>query len=85
MKQLTGFEVWQWPEFRAFAERLGINADLATRELTIRMTEDAVTVQQEFVATESSPLLITKDELCNGIRPNPEVEKLVAKFRTAGG
>ena len=46
----SGYEVWQWPEFQAFADRLGIDRSLPTRDLNIYLPlEGAVTITQEYL------------------------------------
>jgi len=41
----TGLDVWNWPEFIAFAERLGINRDIPfIRSLTIDLEMDGLVV-----------------------------------------
>lgn len=43
-------EVWQWPEFKAFAKRLGIALDLSTKTITIRFPlNGAVEVEQVYL------------------------------------
>lgn len=45
-KPTTGWEMWEWPEFKAFAERLGINYDGRIIEMSIEITEGAVTLTE---------------------------------------
>ena len=46
----TGPEVWFWPEFIAFANRLGIDRTKQTKRLVITMdTEDAVAIDQQYL------------------------------------
>lgn len=46
----TGHEVWRWPEFRAFAERLGIAFDRPTKDINIFIpVEGIVTITEEYL------------------------------------
>lgn len=45
----TGWDVWRWPEFQAFARRLGIPLDRPTVDLNIYLPlEEAVTITEEY-------------------------------------
>lgn len=49
----TGWEVWQWPEFTAFAKRLGVELDLPTRSLTIHIPYDGITeITQGYIGRD---------------------------------
>lgn len=50
-------DVWQWPEFRAFAERLGIPLHLPTQrlELTLDIDEPVKVYQSYLGRTDSEP------------------------------
>lgn len=37
---VTGFEVFQWPEFRALVVRLGVPMDTPIKDITITLTEE---------------------------------------------
>lgn len=55
-RSVTGYEVYNWPEFEAFARRLGFKYDLATRDVTIRLTVDEfVVIEHNYQARENSP------------------------------
>jgi hypothetical protein len=43
-KMVTGFDVYHWPEFKAFAERLGIEYELLTTNVTITIPVEGVVV-----------------------------------------
>jgi len=44
-----GREVYHWPEFRAFAERLGLEYELPTTEITITIPlEGLVTIAHDY-------------------------------------
>ena len=46
---VTGRDVYYWPEFKAFAERLGIEYELLTTNLTITIPcEGAVVVAHDY-------------------------------------
>lgn len=48
-----GYDVWRWPEFIEFAKRLGIDLNLPTRGIVIRMYEgEAVSITQEYLADD---------------------------------
>lgn len=47
--RITGLEVYQWPEFIALCDKLGIDWNLSTKELTIKLTVDDVLITQSFV------------------------------------
>ena len=54
-KKVTLIEIWQWPEFMAFAERLGIPLTVPTTALTIHLPiRGAVEIKQEFVGMDST-------------------------------
>lgn len=43
-------DVYNWPEFRAFADRLGVVRSLSTQVLTIRLAfDEVVAVTQEYI------------------------------------
>ena len=47
---MVTYQVWNSPEFKAFAEFLGINMDVATEYLQIEMRpEEPVKICQEFM------------------------------------
>jgi hypothetical protein len=55
MKPELAYKAWDWPEFQAFAKRLGINMSVATTHLTIVFpidSGDVVKVIQEYVPEE---------------------------------
>jgi hypothetical protein len=46
-----GHVVYGWPEFQAFAKRLGLMWDLSTRQITITLpAEGSVTISQDYAA-----------------------------------
>lgn len=46
---VDGYEVYRWPEFRAFAARLGFVWDLYTTDVTIRLAEgEAVIISHNY-------------------------------------
>lgn len=47
MKRATGLEVFQWPEFKALAERLGIKLKDTTECLTITIPRNEVVLIAE--------------------------------------
>ncbi len=51
-----GYEVYSWPEFQAFAKRLGLMWDLRTVNLTITINEgEAVSIKQEYRGSDIPP------------------------------
>lgn len=53
---VASHKMWSWPEFRAFAERLGIPIELPTRSLSIHIDiADCreVVVDQQFLGQDS--------------------------------
>lgn len=49
-------DVYQWPEFLAFARRLGFMWDLSTRDVVIRMPLDGlVEIEHNYVGTDGPP------------------------------
>lgn len=55
MKPVEGYEVYHWPEFIAFAKRLGVPWELPTIDLNIFIPVDGfVKITQEFDADEFS-------------------------------
>lgn len=52
---ISGYEVYRSPEFKAFCKRFGVAWGLKTKALTIRLTEDLMTVTQEYVGEEARP------------------------------
>lgn len=53
-RPVDGYEVFHWPEFRAFARRLGIVWDLHTREITFTLREgEAVVIKQDYLGMEA--------------------------------
>ncbi len=49
----TGYGVHRWPEFLAFAKRLGIDLELPTTVITIRIPHDEiVTIIHEYLADD---------------------------------
>lgn len=51
-KLLTGWEVFRWPEFLAFAKRLGIDLEAATTKLVITLPVDGVAKIQQTVQAD---------------------------------
>ena len=50
---VTGYEVYQWPEFEAFCERAGIAWDLPTKTLKIEMSEgEILAVTQTYMGQD---------------------------------
>lgn len=53
---VSGYEVWSWPEFQRFIERLGVARGLPTVDLVIEMPlEGAVEIHQRYQARSSWP------------------------------
>lgn len=53
----SGYNVWRWPEFIAFAERLGVvlSDDVQTTNLIIDIPHDGLTkITQEFRGIDKS-------------------------------
>lgn len=47
----TGSEIWRWPEFQAFAKRLGVEPSLPTTRLIIDIgLSEAVKITQTYMA-----------------------------------
>lgn len=49
IKNITGFDVFAWPEFRAFAERLGVAMDRPIRSVALELRRDEcpkITIEQ---------------------------------------
>ena len=66
-KEVFSYDVWQWPEFQAFAKRLGVNLEAKTTDLTIWLDFDGLArFTQEILVSEKveekRPLL-TDEEL----------------------
>lgn len=51
--KLTGYEVFQWPEFQAFADRLGIPLALRTTGLSIEIGSDPLEVESPVRVSHS--------------------------------
>jgi hypothetical protein len=59
-KLVLAKDVYQWPEFKAFAERLGIVWEASTVSITITLpTDGLIEVSHQFQATDKGP---TSDE-----------------------
>lgn len=55
MKVPEGNDVYHWPEFKAFAARLGIAWDMATTDLVIEMSlEKCVRITHTYRGTDTS-------------------------------
>lgn len=53
-RPVEGYEVFHWPEFRAFARRLGLVWDLYTQEIMFTLKEgELVIIKQNYVANET--------------------------------
>lgn len=53
---VTGYEVYRWPEFIAFAQRLGFKWDLRTIECTITMKRDElVRIDHVYAGNNDTP------------------------------
>jgi hypothetical protein len=51
----TGYEVYHWPEFRAFAKRLGILWSVYTNEISLRLNVDEpVEINQSYRGVDRS-------------------------------
>lgn len=50
----TGYDVWRWAEFQAFADRLGLDTEiLPTTDLIIHLPlDDAIKIQQTYLADD---------------------------------
>ena len=56
-KRVISFEFWQWPEFKALCERLGIPRNLKTTGLTITIgpePDSLVKVTQSYDGTDAA-------------------------------
>jgi hypothetical protein len=52
---LDGYAVYHWPEFKAFAKRMGFLYDLATVDVTIRLKEgEAVIIQHTYAGHDTT-------------------------------
>jgi sugar diacid utilization regulator len=53
MKKYIGNEVWTWPEFVAFAKRLGVDLNKPTKRLVITIANgEMVVVDHGFVVED---------------------------------
>lgn len=54
-RQVLSTDVMEWPEFRALAERLGINLGMATTVLTIQLAGDhPVVIDHQYEASDTT-------------------------------
>ena len=66
-KQMSGQEVAAWPEFISFAERLGIDLDLPTSSITIRLAlDEVVKIRQIYLGVDNGPIENTVFDVYNG-------------------
>ena len=49
-KRIRGYDVYHSPEFKALCDLIGLKHDLATIEVTIRLTENQVIISQDYQA-----------------------------------
>ena len=53
MSYAEGYDVFRWPEFQAFAKRLGLDTTLPTTDMCIFIPlEGSVRITQEYLADE---------------------------------
>lgn len=67
----VGADVWQWPSFKAFARRLGIDWDSTnTTRLVIDITHDMpVTITETRLAEDCYEDIQTKETMNNDMAP----------------
>lgn len=65
---IQGYDVYQWPEFIALADRLGIPLELRTVSISIMLTEDRVRIRQEYNCVDRAPFIDTTTLLNNKYR-----------------
>lgn len=49
IKKISGYEVYNSPEFVAFCDKFGIAHSLPTRSITITITEENLIVDQSYI------------------------------------
>ncbi len=79
-RHVSGFEVYQWPEFKALCDRLGIAWDKPTLRMAIYLDEDSVYVVQDYQGRDQSrwptPSKV-KEEWLRSVGVNPVDEPAV--------
>ena len=53
---VVGQDVWLWPEWEAFADRLGIERGLPTKSVRIRLEVDSTPIiEHEYIGRNANP------------------------------
>lgn len=73
---VSGHDVFRWPEFQAFARRLGLHLENYTKVVTVRIAEDeVVTIVEHYHGVDKG----SEPTVENAADPAPVVVKMPGK------